>query len=232
MKTLTRCAFVTAGLLAFAVPASAGDLKLTIANGRVTLMARDVTVRQILDEWSRIGQTRIVNGEKLAGPPITLELVDVPEAKALDSVLRSASGYVLVARAAAAGPSVYDRILILATSRPPAASAVPPPAFNRPMPQQPPPVPVVDDEDEGREPILPPGVAPPAGAQPYPGPPMPQPGQPPVTNQPGQIPNQQPQAPMTAPRPGQLPTPPPIPGNPYQPPAPTRPPGGGGPGGQ
>ena len=63
----------------------------------------------------------------------------MPEAQALDTILRSAAGYVMAPRMAGApGASVYDRILILATSRPPAATA---PAARRsatrPMPQAP-----------------------------------------------------------------------------------------------
>ena len=69
-----------------------------MANGRVTLIAHDVTVREILAEWARVGQARIVNGEKLTGGPVTIELTDVPEARALDTVLRSAAGYVMAPR--------------------------------------------------------------------------------------------------------------------------------------
>jgi len=32
-------------------------LQLTIQDGRVSLIAKDATVRQILAEWARIGQT-------------------------------------------------------------------------------------------------------------------------------------------------------------------------------
>ena len=37
-------------------------------------------VPQILAEWSRIGQTRVVNGDKVPGGPLTLQFVDMPEA--------------------------------------------------------------------------------------------------------------------------------------------------------
>jgi hypothetical protein len=237
MHKLSCSIVLTAAMLAaFSRPASAGELRLSIANGRVTLVAHDVSVRQILDEWARIGQTRIVNADKLMGPPVTLELTDVPEGKALDTVLRSVSGYVLAARSAGSGPSVYDRIMILPTSRPPATSPAPPapfrPSVPQPMPAMPP---MIDDDEEPRtEGVLPPGMVPPPGtmqpgATPFPGQGMtPQPGmQPP---QPGQ----QGQAPITAPRPGMLPPAPNVPGNPYQPqPQTVRPPGGGpgGPGG-
>ena len=41
-------------------------------------------LRQILEEWARLGQTTIVNGDKLTGPPMTLQLVDRPEREVLD----------------------------------------------------------------------------------------------------------------------------------------------------
>lgn len=223
MKTWT-CLAVAAILLA-AMPASAGELQLKIADGRVTLVARDVTVREILAEWARVGQTRIVNGEKLVGGPVTLQLDNVPEAQALDTLLRSAAGYVMAPRAAAnSGASVYDRIMILATSRPPAMVAPAPTPF-RAVPTPP----VVAGEVEPDDDVE---FAPPA--PPVPGMGAPVPGQqafPPFQAPPN---NGQP-APMTLPRPGMLPAPPttPQPGmnpNPLVPPGvqPTARPGGGG----
>ncbi len=101
-----------------AVPASAGaDLRFEIRDGKVTLDARDVTVRQILAEWARVGQTRIINLERVGSGPMTLQLSRVPERQALDIILRSASGYLAAPRPAGqTGASAYDRILILATS--------------------------------------------------------------------------------------------------------------------
>jgi hypothetical protein len=246
MKTLLRAALAAAFLATVAGSAHAGDLTLTIGNGRVTLVAKDVTVREILAEWSRVGQTRIINAEKVTGAPVTLELDNVPEAQALDTVLRSAAGYVMAPRAAgSAGPSVYDRIMILASSRPPATSPSTPSSFTaRPMPQvNPNPAPDDDQEFEpaqvGPAVINPPGVNAAPGANPA-GAANPgfgaQPGQP---GQPAQ------QVPMTAPRPGMLPAPAPAqngapnpylgtppgpaaPGfNPNPPPPPPRGPGGG-----
>jgi hypothetical protein len=214
-----------AALLLFASSSAfAGDLRLTIANGRVTIVAQDVTLRQILDEWGRVGQTVVVGAERLVGPPVTLELHDVAEGRALETLLRSASGYIAKPRSGTAGASAYDRILIMPTSRPPAVSAVPQP-FNaaRPQPQVVMPN-VIDDDIES--PVAPPGsVPPPQPMMQYPGQPPMQPG---VNVQPGVT--QAPQ--MTAPRPGQLPAPP-VPGQPpYQgPPTQIRPPGVPGPGG-
>ena len=219
MKTYLRCAILVALAAVWAAPASAGDLKLSMQGGRVTIIAHDVPLRQILQEWARVGNTQIVNGDKVPGAPMTLELVNVPEAQALDTLLRTAAGYMAAARPAGApGASVYDRVMILATSRAPAASAVTaaPPQF-QPRQQQMP----VDDDDE---PINPPVVVPSAAPNqvvPFPG------ATPPNPNVPA---GQQPPV-LTSPRPGALPTPTTPNGvpNPYQPSV-VRPVGPGGPG--
>ena len=101
-----------------ALPAHAGEVKLQVANGRITLQARDATVREILSEWARLGQVKIVNAEKIAGAPVTLEMQDVPEAQALTTLLRSVSGYMAAPRTQlAASASIYDRIVIMAAPR-------------------------------------------------------------------------------------------------------------------
>jgi hypothetical protein len=135
-------------VLAVAVPAlaTADPVQLTIQNGRVTLVAANATVRQILAEWARIGGTHIVNGERVPGGVVTLQLTNVPEKEALDLLLRTAAGYIAAPRAAGvSGGSVFDRILILPTSATPPASAlrqatatpVAAPVFQQPPPPQP-----------------------------------------------------------------------------------------------
>jgi hypothetical protein len=225
------CALVAA-VLVVPSPASAGELRLSIANGRVTLIAQDVPLKQILDEWGRVGQTTIVGSDKLTGANVTLELHDVAESKALETILRSASGYIAKPRnllAGGTGSSAYDRILIMAPSRAPAAPPAPTANFRTQQPIMNP-VPIDDDGEPTN--VLPPGSVPYTNmpmAQPFPGQ---APNIPGVTGPPAQQPQQQP---MTAPRPGMLPTPPTpnpnFPANPYQvpPPQQTRP--GGGPGG-
>lgn len=227
MRKHRRLALFGALAVFVTTPALAGDLKLSMDGGRVTLIAQEVPLRQILTEWSRIGRTQIVNADKLAGPPLTLQLVDVPERQALDILLRSASGYVAAQRAVAEpGASVFDRVMILPTSRAPtqSVSAPPPPAFNRPMMAQP--MPADEDEEQADTPVMPPGAVPPqggVGAPPYGQPSMPQsapgmpvvrPGTQPVGMQPqafpqGSQPAADPNAPpvLTAPRPGMLPAP-------------------------
>jgi hypothetical protein len=116
MKHTTGLLLVVAGLLASTVPASA-EFTLTIRDGQVTLIADNVTVRQILAEWARVGQTKIVNAEKLTGPPVTLRLENVPEQQALDILLRSSSGFMAAERAQYnPAASRYDRILVMPPS--------------------------------------------------------------------------------------------------------------------
>lgn len=215
MNIPSRLVLAVTFAIASAAPALAGDLTLSMADGRVTLRAKDVTVREILAEWARVGQTRIVNGEKLSGGPISLQLDNVPEAQALDTILRSAAGYVMAARTPGTpGPSVYDRIMILASSRPPVVVAgAPTPFANRPMVQAPQPMPQDEDGD----------MMVPAAGNMINGPVMGQPG---VAVVPQPVPNAQPQVPTTAARPGMLPQPvPPATVNPFlgTPPGPTAP---------
>jgi hypothetical protein len=134
-RLLCLCCLAMAALATTAaVPtAQTRDLQVTMNDGRVTIVARNVSLREVLQEWARVGKTTIVNAEKLAGPPLTLHLVNSTERDALDILLRSAAGYLAVPRAESnPGTSVYDRIAILATSRAPAATAMamaaPPPA--------------------------------------------------------------------------------------------------------
>jgi len=228
-KTILRCVFLAASMAAVSISASAGELKLTMQDGRVSINADNVSLRQILQEWARVGQTKIVNIEKLSGPNVTLQLNNVPEREALDIVLRSANGYIAAPRATpVAGAAAYDRITIfMSTSRPPAqVASAPVPTFQRP-PQP--------DDDEPINVAMPPQMINPANGQ-YPG--MPPQGLPPQLQQQLMQQGQQPPqpltspvpGPLTAPRPGALPGPTLPPGipNPYQPTV-IKP--GGGPGG-
>lgn len=117
------------GLLLLALssaPIRAAGLKLSIHDGTVTLDAQDVTLRQILTEWARLGKTRIVNLEGVTSGPITLKLDNVPERVALDIILRSMPGYMAAPRAVyTADASIYDRILIMTTTSAVAVAARP-----------------------------------------------------------------------------------------------------------
>ena len=117
---------VVALLGAGASPAAAQGVTLEFQDGKVRLNAQNAPISQILSEWSRRGRTTIVNGERIPGPPVTLELQDVTEQQALEIVLRGVSGYLVAARdTAVAGASSYDRIYIIPTSSRPTASPAP-----------------------------------------------------------------------------------------------------------
>lgn len=141
-----------------AVRPARADVQVSMQNGRVTIVAREATVRQILTEWARVGQTRIVNVERVPGGPLTLELRDVPEAQALSTLLRPISGYVTAPRAVRTpDASVFDRIIVMPTLAPASAppSPAPPPASQPPVfpPaafQPPVPPPAAEDGEELR----------------------------------------------------------------------------------
>lgn len=135
--------------LAFAAPASAQAVKLEFRDGRVTLNAQNAPIRTILAEWSRLGGTTIVNGDRVAGAPVTIELSGVSERQALDILLRNVSGYLVAARQVPrAGASAFDRILIVPTSTAPRAAAAPAFAPPAPPPQRPQPQPQPQQEDD------------------------------------------------------------------------------------
>jgi hypothetical protein len=142
MKTPSLLAMALA-LALLPVCANAQQMTLQLQDGRVTLDAQNVPVRQILAEWARVGGAKIVNGEKVLGAPLTLQLQGVPEREALEIILRGVSGYMLAARQVGSGVSAFDRIMILPTSTPPRGPAATQaggfgnPAVNRPMMPQP-----------------------------------------------------------------------------------------------
>lgn len=149
MRYTTALAVVCA--MALASRASA-DVRLTMADGQVWLSAKNATVPQILAEWARVGQTRIVNGERVMGAPLTIELTNMPEAQALDIILRSAGGYLLAPRSSAAPhASRFDRILVLPAGTAAAAPVPATPSQPRfdPQPLQPDDVPEPDEPDAG-----------------------------------------------------------------------------------
>src|ERR1051326_1240307 len=141
MKLFTVAACLLASLLVAAT--ASAEVQISIQNGRVSLKAKDATLRQIMQEWARVGQTKIVNVERIPGGPIqSLELTNVTEAEALDILLRTVSGYIAAptaaqfARMVVMAPAVAPR---QAVSSGPAAPTFQPPQ----MPQA-----VVDDDPD------------------------------------------------------------------------------------
>ncbi len=112
---------VCAVLPASSAPALAadGDVRVTFANGRVTIVATDATVAEILQEWARVGGSRFINAEKISSRErLTLRLENEPEMRAIDVLLRSAAGYVAAPRiAGATGASSIGNVVIQASTR-------------------------------------------------------------------------------------------------------------------
>jgi hypothetical protein len=121
--TLPAAVLVWCSSVTFA-GAQDSPIRLEIVDGLVTLQAQGVPTRQILAEWSRVGNTRIMNGEGVPGGPVTLELTNVPERQALDVLLRGVAGYMAAPRVSGTiGASGFDRIFILPTSAAPRNAA-------------------------------------------------------------------------------------------------------------
>jgi len=220
--TILRTLVLLLALLATSPAAGAGTLRLEFGDGYVTISAVSVPLRQVLTEWARLGQTRVVNAEKLGGAPLTIELSRVPEKQALEILLRSVPGYMAARRATfVPGGSQFDRIVVMpGTVAPPSQAATPPPPAPPPPAPPPTPMPAVDDQDEP-VPQENPDQAGTAEQDQDQDQPQPQP-------EPGQ-------QPQTLPSPGVQPLPPAPPGQqndgdgvpPQQPAGPTAVPGGG-----
>ncbi len=125
-------------------PVDAVDgLDVSFADGRVTVIADQVPLHTILDEWSKLGDTQFVDSEddgdartaieQLAPQPMQIHLVDVPEAEALRILLRDAAGFIAAPKAEhVAGASRFGRVLVMATSRAAAGSTLAPVASGAP----------------------------------------------------------------------------------------------------
>ena len=111
----------------------------------MSIVAKDATIRQILTEWARVGRINIVNVDRIPGGPITLELKDVPEADALDILLRTLSGYMAAPRLALRPDvSQFETVVVVPTTAPPPSRT----AGVSPAPFTPPPsgFPQVEDD--------------------------------------------------------------------------------------
>ena len=128
-----RTLLIAALTFVVAAPAGAQQLKVSFNEGLVSVDANAVPVRQILNEWAKQGGTKVMGVERITGAPLTIKLIDVPESRALEVILRSVAGYMAAPRASGTGASIYDRILVMATSTaPPPPAAVARPAAPNP----------------------------------------------------------------------------------------------------
>jgi hypothetical protein len=151
-------------------------LELTFdMQGRVTLVAQQVTVSEILAEWSRKGGTRIQGAERLGGGPIPVPLLfeNRPELEVIEALTRQAAGISVAPRLmGSAGASRFESIHIVATSAATASSPYPSAPYSNPSA---PPIRGFPDDEiapivapGARDPQQQPGAAQQPGARPNP----------------------------------------------------------------
>ncbi len=137
----TNPVLAAALVLTAALTAQAQTVKVEFLMGKVNLTAQNASLRTIINEWARVGGTRVVNPERLSGAPVTLQFMGVPERQALDVLLRDVGGFMLGARQTALVPgiSAYDRLVVVTAAAGPVSRPAPAAAagnqFQRPAPQ-------------------------------------------------------------------------------------------------
>jgi hypothetical protein len=89
-------------------------VELTFNNGKVTLIAQGVTVREIMAEWARQCGCLVQGTDRLTGgSTLPMRFEDQPEAAVLESLLRSAGGYLLGPKSPSSrGASIYGSVSV------------------------------------------------------------------------------------------------------------------------
>jgi hypothetical protein len=132
-----------------AMPAAA-EVTIAFHDGKVTILAHNATLRQVLAAWEASGGTRIKNREQVPNLAVSIDLVDVPEARALATLLRPLTGFIASPRRTPVeGASTFAHLVVVPSLAPPpqAAPAVTPP---RPgMPSGNPPFRMVPGQNPG-----------------------------------------------------------------------------------
>jgi hypothetical protein len=96
---ITRASsLVLAAVMCGAGPASAQRLHVQVGQGRVTIVADSVPACDIIAQWARIGGIDIINAERITRQGLTVNFEDVPETRALETLLRESGGYMALLR--------------------------------------------------------------------------------------------------------------------------------------
>jgi len=126
MGSIKRVVLSVVVLFASAVTVLAdGRVQVEIRDGRVSIVATNATVGEILTEWAKVGQMKVENLQVAPRDPVTIELREVSEQQALATLLRRAGGYI-ASRRESADPTAsgFERILVMAVSAPAPAKIV------------------------------------------------------------------------------------------------------------
>jgi hypothetical protein len=104
--------------------------------GNITLIAQGVTLQDIFVEWTRLGGCYFPNADRLPRAMLVpLRFENVPELKVLDSLLRSAAGFMVAPRTTrTVGASAFEIVQILPTTTASASAAYAPINLPPPMP--------------------------------------------------------------------------------------------------
>lgn len=128
-----RCVAAAVPIWLLACASASAQTRVTIADGRVTVTAKDATVGQILAEWARVGGVTVINLDRVPGGAMTLELTNVTENDALDVLLRSVGGYIATEREMPDGTrSRFDRVIVMPQTSARATSSAPSPTVAAP----------------------------------------------------------------------------------------------------
>jgi hypothetical protein len=124
MKNAIICTVFFVILSAALSQAQQANVRIAFDGGRVTLAATDALVSDVLAEWTRVGGTLITGADRLPPSKVTVNLTAVDEKSAIEAVIGTATGYLLMPRTdAPAGSSLTHRLAILPLSASAAAPA-------------------------------------------------------------------------------------------------------------
>jgi hypothetical protein len=140
----------------FAQAPAERKLQIAFDGSNVTLTAANVSIPEILSEWSRLSGSVMVNAERLSRVPLPAPMVfeNQPQKVVLDALLRHAAGYIVTPRLQGQpGATDFGVVYILPTSNPTASAYS---GFSTPI------QPAISSVDPPEVPPIPPAPPPPA----------------------------------------------------------------------
>ena len=126
MNAFIRLAIAGFVVLWLPIAAQGGPLRLVFSAGDVAIDADAVPLRTILDEWAKLGGTRVDGLDRVPDAEITLHVSALPEEAALDLLLQGRNGYATIRRKPGdGGASQFARIAVFPSATLPATAGAP-----------------------------------------------------------------------------------------------------------
>jgi hypothetical protein len=111
------------------------NVRIAFDGGRVTLAANDALVGDVLAEWARVGGTLFTGADRIPPVRITVDLVELDETSAIETVIGSANGFLATRRTdGPVGSSRLGRVAIALPSSV-AAALTPAPGIDMSIPE-------------------------------------------------------------------------------------------------